>query len=350
MHSCSTPLRGTALTGKIRETCENIVQHIINISEDYIHLKRLVGMFKVDERNKVWFLWSTSIRLEDAAEEVCFDQQAHKQLIDPLDIEPRYDLRNTVKLCPVASFNTKSCNPVSGNICISCNKDLSTFDDLHPVPYKTIITHFERVIELVKHDAKSKHYIKWPPNDHFIKAGGNIGFGTLDKTTNGLSSQAEPIDLVIPPIIRKLHSRLKLSGYYRYRNDPLFLHRTCSVCDSCFLSYANLVTSEFYVVAPVLVDENLAKEIRFKSKSKNEKEKIGMRCKQIKCKWEPVQSDFETKPSTNHGPQLKMYKRNLSFSDPPIFPDAITAESIEDISTDTRSALDEKVRSIKFSV
>ena len=343
MYSTSTTLHGTALTGSIQDSCENIVNHVICTSEDEIHIKRMVAMFKVDKRNRVWFLWSTSIRLGGAHDDIFLNRKP-KRLLDPLDIEARYDLNSSVKLCPLTSFKPDMNDSIPRKQCISCLKHISKFDDLYPVPYKTIIAHFEQVIGLVKSDIESERYIKWPPNEYIIKAGGNVGFGCVRNSKEKLSKQAETVDLVIPPIIRKLHTRLRLTGYYRYRDDPLFLHRTCSVCENCFLSYANLVETKFYIVSPVIVDENQRHKQRLNHEQKPTDRVAVLQDKQNQSKWAPIKCDSNNKKAVEEKTN-SLHERRLSFvfSNAPQFPNAITADNLEETSRNNTRSMDEKV-------
>ena len=59
------PLRGGYIPGKLRATCDNIVRHIAYISYEKISIKRIVGYFKVDKNENVWFLWTSSIRIKE---------------------------------------------------------------------------------------------------------------------------------------------------------------------------------------------------------------------------------------------------------------------------------------------
>jgi len=59
------PLRGGYIPGKLRATCDMIVRHIAYISYEKISIKRIVGYFKVDRDENVWFLWTSSIRINE---------------------------------------------------------------------------------------------------------------------------------------------------------------------------------------------------------------------------------------------------------------------------------------------
>ncbi|CAN0475044.1 unnamed protein product, partial [Scytosiphon promiscuus] len=52
-------------------------------------------------------------------------------------------------------------------------------------------------------------------------------------------------DVTVPPVLRSLHPKLAAKSYERYRRDPLFLYKTASVCEACFLVYAEMASLAF---------------------------------------------------------------------------------------------------------
>jgi len=137
-------------------------------------------------------------------------------------------------------------------------------EHFYPVPYKTIISHFEHAIDMMKDELGLERLIEWPPDKQLIEAAGGVGFGSYHlhckggraSARNGMAVAELPEeDTLIPPVIRQIHGRLKVQGYRRYRNDPLFLHRNCNVCEHCFLSYAQLASTSFQMINPVRIDE-----------------------------------------------------------------------------------------------
>jgi len=39
----------------------------------------------------------------------------------------------------------------------------------------------------------------------------------------------------IPPLLQRLHPRMKERDYLRYMGDPLFTNKTTYVCEECYL-------------------------------------------------------------------------------------------------------------------
>ena len=89
----------------------------------------------------------------------------------------------------------------------------------------------------------------WPPDPQVITAAGGVGFGCLDllnddlgRGNGGMADLRGDGDVRIPPVLRYLHPRLNGMGFARCRQDPLFLYKTVTVCEACFLVYAEFTT------------------------------------------------------------------------------------------------------------
>eukprot|EP00941_MAST-03F_sp_MAST-3F-sp1_P000204 g204.t1 len=75
------------------------------------------------------------------------------------------------------------------------------------------------------------------PLSHHSK---RVGLGTF--TWNLIDNAPKPI--VIPPVVSTVHPKLAVDDYLRYRRDPLFLFKTTSVCENCFLAYADIAVAD----------------------------------------------------------------------------------------------------------
>lgn len=285
VHSVSVPLRGTVLAGRVESICNEIVRHISKVaaentrgasrslssntkrdidSDAFLGVARMVLNFKVDGNGKIWILYSNSIRLQSVSVDrtrltESADTHSSKQsvLSQPLNMETVVRLPSSIKLTqePNHKADTKLDNRLSFTTCPSCNNNDA---DAHfqPVPYKTIIQHFEKTLEMLAEKDESHPSKVWPPEDDFIKAAGSVGFGSLcpqlarDRDVNPKIKYTEETH-AIPPVIRQIHPKLRAKGYTMYRNDPMFLLKTCSVCEDCFLAYAQLTSTSYTMTLPV---------------------------------------------------------------------------------------------------
>ena len=86
--SYSAPLAGSGLATQLQQLCNSIVEHVFSVSQQRI--SRMVMNFKVDDNNKVWLLWCSSLRL--ARSPVTNQPKA------PMNLDPRFQVRRSHSL------------------------------------------------------------------------------------------------------------------------------------------------------------------------------------------------------------------------------------------------------------
>ena len=245
-YSTSAPLRGPVLAGQIQKTCESVVNHISEVTYAQCQISRLVLNFKVDSRDKLWLLYSTSIRSNAPPANFGETPNVNRQL---LNIDNVLSLPKAVNLNPSRSY--ENIKPKKSISCVSCGCE--SLEDLrYPVNYKTIVKHYEHVLHLVEEMSDPFAPLKWPPSDDIIDAAGGVGFGCLTLPTADeflgkprkmdLSRPLETDELRIPPILRYLHPLLSAKSFHQCRKDPLFLYKNVTVCENCYLVYAEFNT------------------------------------------------------------------------------------------------------------
>ena len=269
VHSVLLPLRGTVLAKNVENICNEMVRHIDDVIAENLHesnenivsgVARMVVNLKIDGNGKIWILWTNSIRLKTMFDSntKLTESGGHSSLHDTLNMETVVRLPSSIKLtqAPNHNANMQLDNESSFATCPSCNKH-DPDSDFQPVPYKTIIQHFKKTLEMLGEREESLPSKKWPPESSFIKAAGRVGFGALssqlirDRETNPNRKYSEETH-TIPPVIRQIHPKLRAKGYAMYQNDPAFLLKTCSVCEDCFLAYAELTSTSFiHMTRPV---------------------------------------------------------------------------------------------------
>ena len=253
----ASPLRGPVLAGQIQKMCETIVTHISEVTFAQKEVTRMVLNFKVDSRDKIWLMYSTSVRLNDMMDDnvattsstgLNVPAKAGRKLVN---IDSVVQLPNTVNLNPTRSYEV--IKPKKRIRCISCAKE--TLEDMrHPVTYKSVIKHYEHVIHIMTEICANHHttVLEWPPDPDIIEAAGGVGFGCLQMVPDDdvlakparmdVSKNLTDDDLRVPPILRYLHPKLSGSAYGKCCKDPLFLYKTATVCEPCYLVFAEFVT------------------------------------------------------------------------------------------------------------
>eukprot|EP00956_Cyclotella_meneghiniana_P001067 scaffold1261_cov50-Cyclotella_meneghiniana.AAC.8 len=256
VYSISVPLRGNVLSSRVEKICDEIARHIEEVSNNDADLGvgRMVMNFKVDGNGRVWILWSDSIRLETG-----INENTTNSTSQPLNMNTVVKLPSSIKLSQVPSHDTnaKLENEQSSALCPSCGKHQNN-EHYHDISYKTVIRHFEKTMEMLGLELNKIPHpsTSWPPERCFIKAAGGVGFGTV---TNQQQKSIEA--MTIPPVIRHCHPKLQVKGYQMYRDDPLFVQKTCEVCEDCFLAYSKLKSSAFLMVHPIEPKDDFEYEI-----------------------------------------------------------------------------------------
>lgn len=237
-HSTAAPLRGSVLPSRIQRICESIVGHVAEVSFQKHRISRMVLNFKTDARDRVWLCWSSSIRTERGGGAV--GRRAAGAAAGTVEMGAMVRVPEHVLLDTRANHGAPQRRVLAR--CISCNAKHPE-DQFQPVPYKSVILHFDRVTALGALDASDRRRsVAWPPDDRVLVAAGGVGFGLVKELVREGQSFAEE-DLAVPPMLRHLHRKLSAKMYARLRRDPLFLHKTCTVCEACFLAFAELAST-----------------------------------------------------------------------------------------------------------
>ena len=274
--STNSSLRGAALTDQIHKVCDMAVTHISAVTYGRKQVSRLVMNLKVDSRDKLWLLHTTSINCHCdllGSNEETIGRMIKKPLSEKkvlLNIGNVFSLPDVVNLNPVKSYGDISARKSKHRVrCVSCNEE-TLEHSRHPVSYKSIVKHYEHVLHLLQDNqsqtqtsknkvastvsvsvSRRSYLIRWPPDPEIITAAGGVGFGCIDliNENNDSSSNIPKVtstdnnaDLNIPPILRCIHPKLDAKSYELCRRDPIFLFKTVQVCESCFLVYAEFTT------------------------------------------------------------------------------------------------------------
>lgn len=175
----SAPLRGPVLAGQLQNLCESIVSHITEVTYSQQVISRMVLTFKLDARDKMWLIHSTSIRLQDTHPHTTSSSfNAGKTLVNMNSVVA---LPETIHLNPHRAVSKTVAKETSS--CISCAHKVLE-DEMYPVTYKHIVKHYEYFLTLAEDSGAERgdHLLTWPPNAStrkHIETCGNVGFGCL---------------------------------------------------------------------------------------------------------------------------------------------------------------------------
>ncbi|OWZ23063.1 hypothetical protein PHMEG_0002118 [Phytophthora megakarya] len=263
------PVRGSMLPGMVQQVCERVVDHVTRVSYHKFRIARMVLRLQVDSDDRLWLLWSSSLRLQPpltpTAIVIAPDMPNGETNIRPLDIV------GDVKVPAFAfaqgsgggtvSLSSTSCpevdeEPRPGQMrCASCAQVVA-HRALLPTTYKAVLAHFHHVFKFLR-ERENQVSIEWPPDEHVVQQAGGVGFGIL-RYLKSVSSSSDDSSLpktsstmkvwqgrefLVPPVIRYMHPTLRAEDFTRHRQDPIFLHKTVGVCERCCLVYADYATA-----------------------------------------------------------------------------------------------------------
>jgi len=256
----SVPIQGCALARAVQNLCEKVVARIKETTRGRQVISRMMVSLKVDSRNRLFLLWTSSIRLDTENSDSLSSYQSFRPigLRYAVKINPEEKIEITSKPMRAAkTLNRCDFLDEDPDACPSCGilRSVSGFKKYHSVPFRTIILHFEKIIEVMMNQEafERNEQVMWPPKETILQAAGNVGFGTLSSNYSD-ARMVKVSELVIPPVLKKMQPRLGIKGYKRYRNDPVFLSKHCKVCETCFLSYTKLSCNSFNITMSVVLD------------------------------------------------------------------------------------------------
>ncbi|KAH7474667.1 uncharacterized protein KRP23_8790 [Phytophthora ramorum] len=268
------PVRGSMLPGMVQQLCERVVDHVTRVSYHKFRIARMVLRIQVDVDDRLWLLWSSSLRLQPllgiVSTMITSDTPTGEPAIRPLDIVsdakvPAFAFAQGSGggLVSLSSTSSPEVNedPRPGQTrCASCAQVVA-HRALLPTTYKAVLAHFQHVLKFVRESANEENHvaIEWPPDERVVQQAGGVGFGILRHLKSVSSSSddnggpkvgsalgpkgRQGRELLVPPVIRYLHPTLRVEDFARHRQDPIFLHKTVGVCERCCLVYADYATA-----------------------------------------------------------------------------------------------------------
>ncbi|KAG1711050.1 hypothetical protein DVH05_013767 [Phytophthora capsici] len=265
------PVRGSMLPGMVQQLCERVVDHVTRVSYHKFRIARMVLRLQVDAEDRLWLLWSSSLRLQPPlglSSLLTSDMSTGELGIRPLDIVsdakvPVFAFAQGSGSGPVSLTSTSSPEvdeePRAGQTrCASCAQVVA-HRALLSTTYKTVLAHFQHVLRFLRERLNEENQvaIEWPPHERVVQQAGGVGFGILrhlksmssSNDDSGLSRASSGLktwqgrEFLVPPVIRYMHPTLSAEDFARHRQDPIFLHKTVGVCERCCLVYADYATA-----------------------------------------------------------------------------------------------------------
>eukprot|EP00624_Nannochloropsis_granulata_P001013 evm.model.NODE_14596_length_8023_cov_27.736881.4 len=305
-HSQATPLKGHVLSTRIQHVCEKLVEHVAEITLQKQCIARCVLNFKVDSRGRLFFLWSSSIRLEDPIPMLpschlpprpssmpqhltTHQQQEHghrqqhqrfpyigppqsnpprptqkddeafslsSQLALPLDIQLTTAASHQHRSHPPFSFP----QPLFSQKCPSCYAKTAP-ERFYVVTYSMVGMLHEKTIALARAARRARR--------HLVEEGKNDSEGKEDK---------KEVEEEVPPLLQALLPEMRngTAGevYRRCKHDATFMQKRVKVCEDCFLKHADVACEK--IVRQVGSQHQSPQQLQTRRESGSESKGLGV--------------------------------------------------------------------------
>lgn len=214
-----TPVRGPTMVMQVHDIADGIVQHIAAVTGDKMQISRMALNFKVDDRDRLWLLFASSLRLRD-------ELKVAKQLGQDDCGLPNTPLEaNAILQIPEHVRRIGTTMPSRPAVlqctcgCPTCEQKVEN-GAMCDVSYKVIIEYEERKRGLTQ-PLPVAMWPPWPPG----------------QAIRG-SSDCNVTKEEVPQPLQLLHPRLTPEEYGRFRHDVAFLYKAASVCEVCYLRFS----------------------------------------------------------------------------------------------------------------
>ena len=243
------PLKGNNLPERIEKIGLNIVNHVSNITLEKIKIIRMILNFKIDKKDRIIFLWCSSLRIETGNTNVIPPRLSIGIKSGNLEDNPWLTKRKNsqqhikeidnekIKLRPPDSINIfkysisgKPIQPKKESICLNCGQKVENYR-LYEIKFKTIIEgHDNRKRDKQYYSIFNK--INMTSTGIEVMTGGEKS--NQDEIYNKLKAN-KLNNFIIPKIIQELYPKLKFQDYFNLKKDTVFRSKTTCVCDDCYL-------------------------------------------------------------------------------------------------------------------
>lgn len=243
------PLKGNNLPERIEKIGLDIVNHVSNITLEKIKIIRMILNFKIDKRDRIIFLWCSSLRIESGRRnfvppKINLNMKiGHNDKMSALNKKKSPEQRvreidnGKIKLRPPDTINIfkysisgKPIQPKKESICLNCGQKVENYR-LYEINFKTIIEgHDNR--------KRDKQYYNIFNKINMTSSGIEVIPSIEKKTNNDMYNKLKWNKLnnfIIPKIIQELYPKLKFQDYFNLKNDTLFRSKVTCVCDDCYL-------------------------------------------------------------------------------------------------------------------
>ena len=263
------PLKGSNLPDRIEKIGMSIANHVSNITLEKIKIVRMILNFKIDKKDRVLFLWCSSLRIENGLEKKNYNTFNNNNQIKAVDMG-KISLRTPENINIFKySINGKPIRPHKDAVCLNCGQKVESYR-LYEISFGTIIeSHDNRKRDRDLYEIYNKINMT-SSGVEVIPYMENKKGDVIDKL-----KKSNYTNFIIPKVILEIYPKMKFEDYFNLKKDLIFCSKTTCVCDSCYLDLTKYCTMgganiENIIKALKKDDKNLPK---IKMDNNNEKNK-----------------------------------------------------------------------------
>jgi hypothetical protein len=238
-----SPVRGPALVLQVHDVADTIVQHVSAVSGDGLRISRMALNFKVDNRDRLWLMFASSVRMRDELRKSKRPGQVDSLLergITNTPLEQHTVLKVPDHVRRVGT--TLTSRPMSLQCtcrCPTCEEKVES-ERLCDLTYKVIIEYEEQKNSLSKQPLPVP---LWPPS----------------YSKDEMPSEGAVLE--VPKTLMQIHPRLTAAEYTRFRHDVAFLYKVATVCEACYLRFSAPQLGSFWRGALPFLDDSAENDI-----------------------------------------------------------------------------------------
>jgi hypothetical protein len=251
-HTKTEPLKGSNLPDRIEKIGTSIANHVSNITLEKIKIVRMILNFKIDKKDRVLFLWCSSLRIDNKLDKrINNDNKRVKEVdINKINIRSPENI-NLFKY----SINGKPIKPHKDAICINCGQKIES--------YRLYEISFKNLIESHENRKRDENLFEIYDKINMTSSGIEIIPYMENKNHDMVMERLKKYNyrnFIIPKVIMEIYPKMKYEDYINLKEDSIFCSKTACVCDSCYLDitkYCNMGGANIENMLKAMKKENI---------------------------------------------------------------------------------------------
>jgi hypothetical protein len=230
------PLKGSNLPDRIEKIGMSIANHVSNITLEKIKIVRMILNFKIDKRDRVLFLWCSSLRIENGLEKKNYNSINSNNHIKAVDMS-KISLRTPENINIFKySINGKPIQPHKDAVCLNCGQKVESYR-LYEISFGTLIE---------SHDNRKRDKDLYEIYNKINMTSSGVEVVPYMENKNGdvidRLKKSNYNNFIIPKVINEIYPKMKFDDYFNLKKDSIFCAKTTCVCDSCYLDLTKYCT------------------------------------------------------------------------------------------------------------